>query len=139
MSKTKLFATLAVFVVIAALGWLYYGNIMPDFYEAHTGSAEGVSSMPPDILLLSLGQLLTVFMMVHIYEKWAANVYSATNGMLFGIYVGILLGIGLGLIWYATSNIWDATAAIVEAIWTVVYFGIAGLVMGLVYSKTSSQ
>jgi hypothetical protein len=137
MSKPKIIATLAVLVCVLILGWLYYGIIMPDFYEAHTGIAQNVSSMPPNMPLLILGMLVTAYMMVVLYEKWASGTHTALNGFVFGAYLGILLGIGLGLVWYATSNIWDSTAAIVEGIWTIIYFGIAGMLIGLVYKSTA--
>ena len=80
MSKSKIFATLGIFVLIFFLSWLYYGKLMPDFYESHMGTAKEFSKMPPDMLLLTLGLLISAYMLVTLYSKWARGAHGTSQG-----------------------------------------------------------
>lgn len=49
--------------------------------------------------------------------------------------VGIFIGLGLGLLWFSTSELMDTTGTLVEAIIDIIFYGIIGGIIGLTYSK----
>ncbi len=74
-----------------------------------------------------------------IYSKWARGTHGFGQGYKFGALVGALLGFGVGMIWFATSNFMTSTGHIIDAVYQVVSYGIAGGVMGIVYDKMDSD
>jgi len=77
------------------------------------------------------------FVFSTIYSKWGSDNYSATSGITFGIWVGLLLGLGEGMINYAIMDVLDLTGILISAGTYVVFYSIMGLLAGLVYNKTS--
>lgn len=60
---------------------------------------------------------------------------STKNGFEFGAWIGIFIGLGLGLLWFSTSELMDTTGTLVEAIIDIIFYGIIGGIIGLTYSK----
>ncbi|MET6991319.1 hypothetical protein [Sediminicola arcticus] len=85
---------------------------------------------PPNILFIALVNLIGTLAISTIYGKWAAGVYSASNGFAFGVWIGIFVGLGMGLLWYGTSELMDMKVHLVEAIIDIVFNGIIGAVIG---------
>lgn len=135
-SKSNVLATIIGFVVMFLLGYAIWGIATVEFFEAH--ATNSIMKDPPDMLFIALGNLISVFAISTIYGKWAAGNYSATNGFSFGIWIGIFVGLGMGLLWYGTSELMDLTGHITEALIDILFYGIIGAVIGFVYQKTSA-
>ncbi len=61
-----------------------------------------------------------------------------SKGVYLGIWIGILLGFGNGIIDFSTMGVLDITGTLVNGLIYVVHFSIMGALASLVYSKTSS-
>lgn len=59
--------------------------------------------------------------------------------MQFGTWVGVFVGVGMGLLWYGTSNLMDSTAHMAEAVLDIIFYAIAGAVIALVYKSTAAK
>ena len=59
------------------------------------------------------------------------------EGFQFGALIGAFTGFGIGLLWFATGNISDITATLVNGVIEVIFYGIAGAIIGAVYKATS--
>ncbi|MDC6351181.1 hypothetical protein PP178_06410 [Zeaxanthinibacter sp. PT1] len=136
-SKQNLLATLAGFLVTFLLGYLIWGFATVDFYAEHT--LADVSKDPMNIGLIALANLIAAFALSTIYGTYAHAAPSAGSGFKFGAWIGVFTGFGLGLLWFATTEIMDMTGTIVEAIINIVFYGIVGAVIGLVYQKTAPK
>lgn len=134
-SKSNVLATIIGFVVMFLLGYAIWGIATAEFFEAH--ATNSIMKDPPDMLFIALGNLIGTFAISTIYGKWAAGTYSAANGFSFGIWIGIFVGLGMGLLWYGTSELMDITGHMVEALIDIIFYGIIGAVIGFVYQKTS--
>lgn len=138
-SKSNLLATLAGFFVMYLLGWAFYGGLAEGFFTSHTilknlskppsGSAAG---------LIAIGSLIIAFTMSTLYGKWSRGHHSLQEGFKFGALLGVLIGFGIGIIIYATSNFMDSTGQLVDAVWNVIYYGIAGMAIAFVYKQTAT-
>ncbi len=135
-SKSNVLATIIGFVVMFLLGYAIWGIATAEFFEAH--ATNSIMKDPPDMLFIALGNLIGTFAISTIYGKWAAGDYGAANGFAFGIWIGIFVGLGMGLLWYGTSELMDMTGHLVEAIIDIIFYGIIGAVIGFVYQKTSA-
>lgn len=134
-TKQNLLATLAGFVVMFLLGYAIWGFATVDFFEAHT--ITNVMKDPPSMAFIALGNLIGVFALSSLYGKWARGVHSAGQGFEFGAWIGIFVGLGMGLLWYGTSELMDLTAHVVEAVIDLIFYGIIGVVIALVYKATA--
>jgi len=136
-SKSNLLATIVAAIFLFFGGNVIWGILMVDFFAEHAGSATGVMKEEADMLHIGLSSLFQAFFMGAIYSKWARGVHSFKEGFQFGALVGAFMGIGMGLLWFGTSNLNDFTATSVEAVIEIIYFGIAGGLIGFVYKASS--
>ncbi|NJB71829.1 cation transport ATPase [Saonia flava] len=136
-SKSNLLATLAASVVMFLLGYLIWGIATVDFYESHT--LNNIAKDPMNIPLIFLGNLIAAFAMSTLYGKWARGAHSIKEGFEFGALIGLLIGFGIYLVMYATTDMLDLTGHIVEGIIDVVYYGIGGVVIAIVYKATAPK
>ncbi len=137
--KKLIFATLGGFVVMFFMGFLWYTQLMKNFYEANTGSATGFEKDPPDLAILALGVLIIAFAMAYLYPKWSGGVNNAKQGYIFGALIGLVL-FGLGFIQFATANLANMTAYIVDGCFHVfIEQALTGVVIALIYGKTKDE
>lgn len=136
-SKRNLISTLVTFIWGFMGGYLLWGIIIDPFLKEHLGSATGVPKTEPDFLHLAIGCLIVAFAFSTIYSKLAAE-HSVSKGLKFGIWVGVLRGLGSGFIDFSTTNIMDVTGTIVNGITYIVFFAIMGALAGLVYDKVKA-
>lgn len=136
-TKQNVLATLAGFLVMFFLGYGIWGVATAAFFEAHT--SPNVMKEVPDMVFIALSNLIAVFALSTIYGKWARGYHSAVEGFQFGAWIGIFSGLGLGLLWYATSEIYDITGVMANAVLDIIFYGIIGVVIALVYKKSSPQ
>ena len=137
-SKSNLLATLVGGLFLFLGGYLIWGVLTVDFFAQHAGSATGVHKESPEMVYLAIGCLLEAFFMSSIYGKWARGIHSAKEGFEFGALIGALIGFGEMLIWYATSNLSDITGTLAGGVLNVIFMGITGAIIAVVY-KTSSK
>jgi len=136
-TKQNLLATLAGFVVMFVLGYAIWGFATVDFFEAHT--LNDIMKDPPEMLLLAISNLIAVFALSTLYTKWARGIHNAGQGFKFGIWVGIFTGLGLGLLNQSTTELMDMTGQLVEAFLEIIFYGIIGAVIALVYKATAPK
>jgi hypothetical protein len=136
-TKQNLLATLAGFIVMFLLGYAIWGAALADFFAEH--SLNNVLKVPPNIAYIALGNLVAVFALSSIYGKWARGVHSFSEGFQYGAWIGVFVGIGMGLLWYGTAELMDITGYVVEAILDIIFYGIIGGVIAIVYKKTAAK
>jgi hypothetical protein len=136
-SKSNLLATLASGIFIFFGGYLVWIVLTADFFAAHAGSATGVWKDPNDLVFTAIACIIQAFFLSTIYSKWAHGVHSAKEGFEFGALVGAFTGFGIGLLWYATSNLSDMTSSLVGGVIEVIFYGITGVIIAVVYKATS--
>lgn len=136
-TKQNLLATLAGFATMFLLGWGIWGFATVDFFEGHY--LNDLMKDPPNTLFIALANIIAAFVLSSIYGKWARGVHSAKEGFQFGAWIGVFKGLGMGLLTYATIAWMDLTGHIVEAVIEVIYYGIVGVVIAIVYKATATK
>ncbi len=131
MSAYQLLAMLASFVIIFFGNYLFYGVLSPGFFESHMGSASGVQKENVNMTFIALGCIIQAIALTTLYSKWANKKHSAIRGFSFGSLIGVLTGFGLGFVMYGTSNLLDLTAHLVDGLWYIFIYGIAGVSISL--------
>lgn len=138
-TKQNLLATVAATVTMFILGYLIWGIATASFFEAHAIT----NVMKPDeemnLAFVFLGNLFACFGMSTLYGKWARGHHSFGEGFTFGAWIGFIIGVGMGLLWLGTSNLMDATGHGVEAVLDILFYGLVGAVISLVYKASASK
>jgi hypothetical protein len=138
-SKSNLLATLAAGIYFFIAGYLIWGVLTVDFFTEHAGSASGVMKEELDMVFIAIGCLLQALFLSKVYSKWARGVHSAKEGLEFGALIGAFMGLGMGLLWYGTSNLTDLTGVFAEAVLDIIFMAIGGAIIAVVYKSTSSE
>lgn len=136
-SKQHLLSTLVAAVTMFILGYLIWGVATVDFFEGHT--INSVMKDPPLFPFIILANLIAAFTLCVIYGKWARGYHSMGGGFQFGVWVGLFVGLGMGLLWYGTSEMMDLHGHLVEAVLDIIYYGIVGAVIGLMFKATQPK
>jgi len=136
-SKANIISTIVATIWGVGGGFLLWGLVGDPFMKDHLGSATGIMKETPDMFHLVLGCLIQGFAFSTIYGKWAGGTYTASNGLNFGLWVAVLIGLGGGVIDFATSNMLDITGTMANALIYLIFFLIMGVLSGFIYSKSS--
>ena len=110
--------------VFTLLGYLAYGIVFADFFANNAGSATGVPRNPFDFVSLVAGQvvfgaLLTIILI------WASAA-NVMQGVKVAFVTGLLFFLAIDLTLYATTNIQNLKASLVDPIIGGVLFAVAG-------------
>ena len=126
-------------ILFFLLGWLVYGNLLANYMQSHQGAATGVNrpDMEMDFLYLSVGNLLSGFLIAYIFIK--ANVVSLSNGLITGATVGFLMGASFDCIMYATTFIASKHMILADVIAITVNSAIVGAAVGFVMGKLNKS
>ena len=137
-SKANLISTIAAFIVLFFGGFLYYEIIAKSFYESHTSAVgKAVMRAEPEMIFIALGCLIQAFIISTLYSKWSGGSHSSKQGFIGGAWIGGLLGFGVWVLNHGVMDIADSTALLVDGIWNIIFYGIAGVVISMVYGKFS--
>lgn len=132
-TKSHLLGTLGGFIVLFLGGWLYYDMLAKGFYDAHTSQAATaiMRGENANILYVALGCLVQACVMATLYGKLAEK----GNGLKFGAYFGLFVGFGLGLLNYGIMDFMDMTGALVDFVWSIVFYAVIGWVIAMISDK----
>nr|WP_299168200.1 DUF1761 domain-containing protein [uncultured Allomuricauda sp.] len=136
-SKSNLLATLAAFVTMFLLGYGIWEFLLADFYETHT--LKNFLNEDMNMGLIAGGNVIMAFVLSSVYSKWARGHHSAKEGFQFGAWIGVFTGLGMGILNHAVMGLMDMTGTLVDAVVQIVFYGIIGMVIGLVYQKTTPK
>ena len=128
-------ATVAGAVALFLLGYLIWGWALMGFFEAH--AVTGAMKETPDFLFLVLGQLFWAAFLTLLIGHWA-GVSGFGSAFKVGASAGVLISLAFELSMYATANISDLTAALVNPVLSIVHNGIAAGIIGVVLAKGGS-
>lgn len=124
-------------VVFFLLGWLIYGMLLMNFLTDHPGTAGNVGRAEPDYLYLVLGNLAMGFLFAYIFIK--ANISTASNGLVTGGIIGLLMGVGVNCITYATTTTVSKMAMAADVGGLVVMTAIGGAIIGMVMGMVNKN
>lgn len=129
MNTKLILATLAGAILYFLLGWVIYGMLLMDFYEANTVIYEGLNKEMPDLLLLFLSNLAMSFLLAWIFQKWA-QIHTLTGGLTAGLLIGFLIGTSIDFMFYSMMNLYTSTLLVVDIIVNTIVVGIIGACIG---------
>jgi hypothetical protein len=99
---------------------------------------ENVNDTAPDQLHLIIACVISAFAFSTIYSKLSGGGHSLSHGAKFGLAVGIFIGFGERWFDFAFGDITLLSDAIINGVMNIVFFVVLGVLVSLVYGKTSS-
>lgn len=124
ITQRLLLGTVVGAVVFTLLGYLAYGIVFADFFANNGGSATGVQRDPFDFVSLVAGQVVfgALLTMILIWAS-AANVMQ---GVKIAFVTGLLFFLAIDLTMYATTNMQNLKASLVDPVIGGFLFAFAG-------------
>ena len=134
-TKRWLWASIAVFVVLAVSDFLIHGVLLSGLYQ----QTASVWRPPADAQRLTwiffVGYLVFAPMFTLIYTKgYEASKSGLGQGLRFGLYLGAMLSVANSYGWYVVLPI----PLVIACYWfaaILVQFMLAGIAVGLIYRK----
>ena len=129
--KKMLYAWVAGAAGMLILGFLWHTVIMGDFYDTHLAAVARDEPMMPFVIL---GYLVLALLMAYMFPLGYKGGSAVTEGLRFGILIGLLWILPLQLVLHALLNT-GLTGALVDAGWHVVEQGVGGIIIAMVYGE----
>jgi len=131
--KKLILATVLGFVVMFLISGLWYLIIMKGYYNEQFSE---VFRQESKMIWIAIGYLVGAFLLALIYPIGYKGGAPMNEGLRFGILMGLLIALPMGLTLYGVYTI-PLIPTIINIVYQVVEKGIGGLFIGLVYGKSS--
>ena len=122
-SKHVLIATLTGGLTLYLLGWVFYDMIAGAYFEEN---ALMIIPERMDLTAIAIGALVQAFALANIYRWCFQHENKTLSGFRIGAWFGVFAGLGSGMIFYGTLEVHTLEAHLVDALWTIPYYGIGG-------------
>ena len=119
-------------IVYFLLGWLFYGNLLTQYFHDHMGSATGVEK-PMDQMVwwaLIAGNIVSGFLLAYVFSK--SGVATLSSGLITGGILGLLMSASFDLIMFATTNITSKHAMLADIATFTVMSAITGAIVAAI-------
>ncbi len=129
-TKKILIGALVGGIVYFLLGYLFYGNLLSDFFTKNAGTATGVDRAMDQFVWWSLvlGNILGGCLLSYVFVK--SNVNSVSSGLVTGAVIGLLTAAAHDFITYGVSNLMTSKGVIGDIATFTVMSAITGAVVG---------
>ena len=131
MNSKTLIAALLGGLTLFVFGYVVYGLLLADFFATSVDRAE------PLILYIGLGELVFGYLIVRVLSQ--TDTSTAADGAKAGAILGLLIFLGLDLIFYGVSTISELSTSLVDVLIGTVQFGVAGAVVGWYLGRDASE
>lgn len=133
LSKATLTGTIVGFIFLFFSGWIFYESLATDFFSQHyVNMPSGISA---EMNFIILGIMVESYLLSLLYGNWAKGNYNLQSGFKFGALLGLFVGLGINMVMLGTMELLDIQGTLVDAVWNLVYFGVAGCLNGWVFQK----
>jgi hypothetical protein len=133
--KRWLLAAVAVVVAVAALEMIIHGVLLRDAYVQTATLWRSEAEMQAHMWTFWLGYLVVGAVFALIYAKgYEGGKSGIGQGLRYGAYMGLLVGVGLTAGWYAVLPI-PGSLVVGWMIAGFVEMLVAGIVVGLIYKQ----
>ena len=119
-------------VFLFLVDWVWYGMLMKDQMNDSVGRPQ------PDFMWLIIGYLVFTFAFVTIYLNWSGGSSKVNAGMNFGMWVGLMTGIGMNLINFSVTTILSLSQTFTEGAYMIVKFVVLGIIVAFVTNKPAT-
>ena len=125
-AQKLLLGTLASAILIFGLDYVAYTMLLKDMFTRVAGFHRDM----PDMLWMIIGLIVFAAVFTYMYAQGANDNGTRTQqGMRYGILVGLLIGIGMNLVWYSIQLADPVSSYLIDGVYTIVKFAVVGIVV----------
>jgi hypothetical protein len=139
MNTRVLLAGLAAGVAGFLLGWVIFGMLLMDYFQAGMHTYEGLHKPEEEmnLVLVFAGNLLYGLMLAWVVARGTAR--GAMDGLLAGTVVGLGVYASMAIMFYAFMNWYTGVeVAVVDVVANTIWSALMGLVAGLVLGRKAA-
>ncbi|MCW3117199.1 MAG: hypothetical protein JWM28_1281 [Chitinophagaceae bacterium] len=136
MNTKTLLGALIVGVITFLLGWLIFGILLMDYYNANMVQYPGLIKNPPEIWVIGISNLVWGLLIAWIFNMSRIN--TVAKGFSAGFVIGLLMVLGFDLLLYAQFNLINSKLIAIDVILNGIMGGISGAVLGWWFGRSSS-
>jgi hypothetical protein len=133
MSTKSIIAAIVGAIVAFLAGWVIWGMLLMDFYQAHTTQYEGLYKEPMNLAGIFVSQLAWGFLLAYLLEKMSVNTFA--GGFLHGAIIFFLITLAFDVFMYSSMNLMDTTIIAVDVIVNAIFGGIIGGVIAMMLGR----
>jgi len=133
MSTKSIIAAIVGAIVAFFAGWVIWGMLLMDFYEAHSTQYEGLYKEPMIYAGIFVSQLAWGFLLAYLFEKMGVTTFAA--GFLQGVIIFFLISLAFDVFMYSSMNLMDTTVIAVDVIVNAIFGGIVGGVIAMMLGR----
>ncbi len=111
----------AIFLLLADMVW--YTKIMTDSMSMPGMRPE------PDMMWMIISYVIFALAFTAIYSKWSGGGSKVNSGLNFGLWVGILGGLAMNLMWFSLSTNMTLNQALTDSVYTIVKYILLGIIV----------
>jgi hypothetical protein len=113
----------AATVFLFLVDYVWYAVLMKDSMNMPNARPE------PDFMWLVISYIVFSVGFVSIYGAWSGGSSKVNSGLNFGIWTGIMVGLGMNLMWYSLTTSVTLNQAFMDAAYTIVKYILVGIVV----------
>jgi hypothetical protein len=143
MNTKIIIAAVAGSVAAFLLGWVVWGMLLMDYYDANTIKYEGLMLPENEMRLwaIYISNLAGTVMMAWLFDKM--NVSTLSSGVQAGAIIYFLVALSFDMIFYSMMNWFNGTTIIfvdiiVNAIFGGIIGGIVAMLLGMGNKKAAA-
>ncbi len=124
-AKHLVLSTLATAALSFVLDFLFYALLMKDIFISNPVCHREM----PDWPYMILGLLVFFSIFTYIVDKMRARMKGSFRGWRSGFFIGMMIGFGVGLIYFSVQVVSPLFDYMIEALYTTLKLGAAGAVV----------
>ncbi len=134
-TKANLVSTFVITIWSYFGGYLLWGLMVAPLMEGHIGRATSVWKDRPDNIQLIIGCFIFSFVFSTIYSRLYGVGHKLSRGIIYGAWIGLLLGFGGGMISLGLANFTDLTGTIVNGVFALAFYIVMGILVNTIYNR----
>ena len=115
--------------VMLGLAAMWHRVLMADYYALHTS----VARLEPLTGYIALAYLTLSVLMTLIYPKGYSGGSRWSEGLRFGLIIGLMYALPRGIVMYSVEGTHTGTLVLVDSAWHMVEQGAGGVVIALIH------
>jgi hypothetical protein len=120
MNTKRLIAAVVGAIASFFGGWLVWGILLKDFFDANTIHYEGLMLMPPRLGTMFIGNLAMSWLIAYIFDHWA-NIRTFQGGFMAGLIISFALSLNVDMFMYSMMNLMTLTVIIVDILVSTIF------------------
>lgn len=134
-TKKYLTASVSGFIVMFILGWIGHELILSAI-NSGPDPLESVMRSEPNIIGIAVAYLILALLMAYIYPKGVEEGSKLSNGLKFGIIIGLIFELPMAVILYSILDGITISMVLTEGVWHMIEQGIGGIAIAYAYGAS---